>query len=84
MLQLDQPLLDALHGEGFEVAVETNGTLAVPNDVDWICVSLRPTQPWSSVLGMSSSSLYPQQEEERNRSVSQVSIFDIFSYSNGR
>ena len=39
LLQLDQPLLDALHREGFEVAVETNGTIAVLPGVDWICVS---------------------------------------------
>ncbi len=39
MLQLDPPLLDALHGEGFEIAVETNGTLSAPSGIDWICVS---------------------------------------------
>lgn len=39
MLQLDPPLLDALHGAGFEVAVETNGTLPAPPGIDWICVS---------------------------------------------
>ena len=39
MLQLDPPLLDALHSEGFEVAVETNGTLPAPAGIDWICVS---------------------------------------------
>jgi 7-carboxy-7-deazaguanine synthase (Cx14CxxC type) len=39
MLQLDPLLLDALHGEGFEVAVETNGTLPAPAGIDWICVS---------------------------------------------
>jgi 7-carboxy-7-deazaguanine synthase (Cx14CxxC type) len=39
MLQLDASLLDALHGVGFEVAVETNGTLAAPPGIDWICVS---------------------------------------------
>lgn len=38
-LQLDQALLDALHAEGFEVAIETNGTAPVLPDVDWICVS---------------------------------------------
>ncbi|HEY8262072.1 MAG TPA: 7-carboxy-7-deazaguanine synthase, partial [Methylosinus sp.] len=38
-LQLDAALLDALHGRGFEIAVETNGTRAVPSAVDWICVS---------------------------------------------
>jgi 7-carboxy-7-deazaguanine synthase (Cx14CxxC type) len=39
MLQLDPPLIEALHARGFEVAVETNGTLAAPAGLDWICVS---------------------------------------------
>jgi 7-carboxy-7-deazaguanine synthase len=39
LLQLDAPLLSALHAEGFEVAVETNGTLLPPDDIDWLCVS---------------------------------------------
>jgi 7-carboxy-7-deazaguanine synthase (Cx14CxxC type) len=38
-LQLDAALIDALHGEGFEVAIETNGTLPAPAGLDWICVS---------------------------------------------
>lgn len=39
LLQLDTPLIDALHARGFEVAIETNGTIPVPAGVDWICVS---------------------------------------------
>jgi 7-carboxy-7-deazaguanine synthase (Cx14CxxC type) len=39
LLQLDEPLIDALHHEGFEVAVETNGTRPAPTGLDWICVS---------------------------------------------
>ena len=39
LLQLDEPLIDALHCEGFEVAVETNGTRPAPHGIDWICVS---------------------------------------------
>ena len=39
MLQLDAALVDALHGRGFEIAVETNGTLPAPEGIDWICVS---------------------------------------------
>jgi 7-carboxy-7-deazaguanine synthase (Cx14CxxC type) len=39
LLQLDEPLVDALHREGFEVAVETNGTQAPPSGIDWLCVS---------------------------------------------
>jgi len=39
MLQVDQALVEALHEAGFEIAIETNGTLAVPAAIDWICVS---------------------------------------------
>lgn len=39
MLQLDEPLVEALHQRGFRVAVETNGTLAATSGLDWICVS---------------------------------------------
>ena len=39
LLQLDEDLISALHAIGFEVAIETNGTIKVPKGVDWICVS---------------------------------------------
>jgi 7-carboxy-7-deazaguanine synthase len=39
LLQLDRPLIAALHRRGFEVAVETNGTIAPPAGLDWLCVS---------------------------------------------
>ena len=39
ILQLDAALIDALHARGFEIAVETNGTLPAPAGLDWICVS---------------------------------------------
>lgn len=39
LLQLDEPLIDALHTKGFLVAIETNGTIKVPKGVDWVCVS---------------------------------------------
>jgi 7-carboxy-7-deazaguanine synthase (Cx14CxxC type) len=39
LLQVDDVLIEALHGEGFEIAVETNGTLPAPAGIDWICVS---------------------------------------------
>jgi 7-carboxy-7-deazaguanine synthase (Cx14CxxC type) len=38
-LQLDAALIDALHAEGFEIAIETNGTLPAPPGLDWVCVS---------------------------------------------
>ena len=39
LLQLDELLIDAMHDVGFEIAIETNGTIAVPEGVDWVCVS---------------------------------------------
>ena len=39
LLQLDAMLIDALHARGFEIAVETNGTLPLPAELDWVCVS---------------------------------------------
>lgn len=39
LLQLDEPLIDAFHARGFEVGVETNGTLPAPAGIDWLCVS---------------------------------------------
>ena len=39
LLQLDESLVDGLHAEGFEIAIETNGTLLPPKGIDWICVS---------------------------------------------
>ena len=45
LLQLDQSLIDALHHIGFKVAIETNGTLHPPKDIDWICVSPKGNVP---------------------------------------
>jgi 7-carboxy-7-deazaguanine synthase len=39
MLQIDPPLIDALHGHGFEVGVESNGTIAATPGIDWLCIS---------------------------------------------
>lgn len=39
LLQLDEPLIDELHKEGFEVGIETNGTITLPRGIDWVCVS---------------------------------------------
>lgn len=39
MLQVDEALIDAFHNNGFEIAIESNGTLVVPRSIDWICIS---------------------------------------------
>jgi organic radical activating enzyme len=44
-LQLDEALTAAMHAQGFEVAIETNGTLPVPIGVDWVCVSPKQGAP---------------------------------------
>ncbi len=60
LLQLDEALIDAFHAEGFAIAVETNGTLAPPPGLDWICVS--PKAGTSLVLraGDELKLVYPQ------------------------
>ncbi|WP_091356242.1 7-carboxy-7-deazaguanine synthase [Amphritea atlantica] len=60
LLQLDQPLIDALHQQGFEVAVETNGTLPVPEAVDWICVSPKADAALIQQSGDELKLVYPQ------------------------
>jgi 7-carboxy-7-deazaguanine synthase len=60
LLQLDAPLLDALHDEGFEVAVETNGTLPPPNGIDWLCVSPKARAPLEVRSGNELKLVYPQ------------------------
>ena len=62
MLQLDAPLLDALHGEGFAVAVETNGTLPAPAGIDWICVSPKAGTETVQRRGNELKLVWPQEE----------------------
>ena len=45
LLQLDRPLIQALHDRGFEIGVETNGTLPAPEGIDWLCVSPKANAP---------------------------------------
>jgi 7-carboxy-7-deazaguanine synthase (Cx14CxxC type) len=45
LLQLDRPLIDAMHARGFTIAIETNGSLPVPEGVDWVCVSPKMGAP---------------------------------------
>ncbi len=67
LLQLDEALIAALHERGFEVAIETNGTLAVPAGVDWVCVS--PKQGSVQVVnqGDEIKVVIPQAEQDIER-----------------
>lgn len=60
LLQLDLPLIDALHAANFEIAVETNGTIAAPTGVDWICVSPKANAPLVQNSGDELKLVYPQ------------------------
>lgn len=60
LLQLDAPLIDALHAKGFEVAVETNGTLPAPAGLDWICVSPKGTAELALTRGDELKLVFPQ------------------------
>ena len=64
LLQLDAPLIDALHAPGFEVAVETNGTHPAPAGLDWICVSPKAGAPLVLTAGDELKLVYPQVEIE--------------------
>lgn len=68
LLQLDGALIDALHAAGFEIAVETNGTLAAPRGetggIDWICVSPKANAPLVLTSGHELKLVYPQSEAE--------------------
>lgn len=60
LLQMDAPLITALHAQGFEIAVETNGSLHAPHGIDWICVSPKGTVPVLQQTGHELKLVYPQ------------------------
>ncbi len=60
MLQVDAPLIDALHARGFTIAIETNGTLPVPRAIDWICVSPKAGTDLQQRSGDELKLVYPQ------------------------
>lgn len=64
LLQLDMVLIDALHNRGFEIAIETNGTIAAPSGIDWICVSPKGTAPLVQMSGNELKFVYPQPDAD--------------------
>jgi len=61
LLQLDDPLIEALQRADFEVAVETNGTLPAPVAIDWICVSPKQGADFVQVSGQELKLVFPQE-----------------------
>ncbi len=61
LLQLNSRLIDALHDEGFEIAVETNGTRRAPDGIDWVCVSPKAGAELNLMSGNELKLVWPQQ-----------------------
>lgn len=61
LLQLDRAAIDALHAAGFEIAVETNGTIAAPEGIDWVCVSPKADATLVQRQGHELKLVYPQE-----------------------
>jgi len=76
LLQIDAALIAALHRAGFEIAVETNGTLLPPPGLDWICVSPKADADQKLVRGNELKLIYPQERSVPERYAGQA--FDHF------
>jgi len=59
-LQLDAAAIAALHARGFQIAVESNGTLAAPAGIDWICISPKADAPVIQTSGQELKLVFPQ------------------------
>ncbi len=60
MLQVDDALIDALHARGFTIAIESNGTFAIPRSIDWICVSPKAGSDLVQTSGDELKLVWPQ------------------------
>lgn len=67
LLQVDDGLITALHDHGFEIAVETNGTIEAPAGIDWICVSPKADTALKQRHGHELKLVYPQAEADPAR-----------------
>lgn len=61
LLQIDRALIDALHRENFTIAIETNGTVPVPEGIDWVCVSPKANAKLVVTRGDELKVVYPQE-----------------------
>jgi 7-carboxy-7-deazaguanine synthase (Cx14CxxC type) len=64
LLQLDNPLIEAVHDRGFAIAVETNGTISAPNEIDWLTVSPKAKAQLVQSSGTELKLVYPQSGAE--------------------
>ena len=64
LLQLDAPLIEAMHAQGFTIAIETNGSLPVPAGVDWVCVSPKMGSTLVVTRGNELKVVIPQKDQD--------------------
>ncbi|SNS41131.1 7-carboxy-7-deazaguanine synthase [Sphingopyxis indica] len=67
MLQVDDALIDALHAAGFTIAIESNGTQAVPRSIDWICISPKAGSDLVQTSGDELKLVWPQPGSDVDR-----------------
>lgn len=60
LLQVDEPLIAALHARGFRISVESNGTVAAPEGIDWLCISPKAGAEWVQRSGQELKLVWPQ------------------------
>lgn len=60
LLQLDAALIASMHAEGFTIAVESNGTVKAPDEIDWLCISPKAGSEWVQRSGQELKLVYPQ------------------------
>jgi 7-carboxy-7-deazaguanine synthase (Cx14CxxC type) len=65
LLQMDAALIDSLHEQNFTIAIETNGTIAVPEGIDWVCVSPKSGTKLIVTRGDELKVVYPQATDPR-------------------
>ena len=78
LLQLDADAIKALKSEGFEIGIETNGTLVAPANLDWICVSPKANAALKQVTGNELKLVFPQDEDEAHPSKFESLQFEHF------
>ena len=67
LMQLDGPLIEALHARGFEIAIESNGTIKAPESIDWICISPKADAEVVQTSGQELKLVYPQEKAMPDR-----------------
>lgn len=67
LLQLNRGIIDALHEQQFEIAIETNGTIPAPNGIDWVCVSPKTGSELQIFAGDELKLIFPQVGAEPER-----------------